>query len=100
MNRLLSYKFHLPLLLALLLTGVIVACGGAEEATEAPAAAPTATSAPAAAPSASDATAVPTAASAPASAPATTGDYPESVGKLTVAADGWGSDLVNTWEDT
>ena len=100
MNRLLSYKFHLPLLLALLLTGVIVACGGAEEATEAPAAAPTATSAPAAAPSASDATAVPTAASAPASEPATTGDYPESVGKLTVAADGWGSDLVNTWEDT
>ena len=100
MNRLLGYKFHLPFLLALLLTGVIVACGGAEEATEAPAAAPTATSAPAAAPSASDATAVPTAASAPTSAPATTGDYPESVGKLTVAADGWGSDLVNTWEDT
>ena len=30
MNRLLAYKFHLPLLLALLLTGVIVACGGAE----------------------------------------------------------------------
>ena len=36
MNRLLMMKFHLPFLLVLLLTGMIVACGGAEEATEEP----------------------------------------------------------------
>ena len=108
-------RFHLPLLLALLLTGVIVACGGAEEATEEPAAqattaAPTAAAQatgdqatePATAPTptvdaaARGSTAVPTAAAVPTQLPAGT----ESVGKLTVAADGWGSDLVNTWEDT
>ena len=94
MNRLPAYKFHLPLLLALLLTGVIVACGGAEEATEAP----TATSAPAAAPTAAP-TEAPAAQAEPTSPPAPSGAS-ESVGKLTVAADAWGSDLLNSWEDT
>ena len=130
MNRLLAYKLYLPLLLALLLTGVIVACGGADEATEEPAA--TAGAVPTTAPSSpqttapedtpepteeaeqaqqaaaaagqaqtsgSGPTAVPTPTVVPASVPSEIG-VPESVDKLTVAVDGWGSDLLNTWEDT
>jgi peptide/nickel transport system substrate-binding protein len=97
MDRLLLLKLHLPFLLVLLMTGVIVACGGSEEATEepaaaAPTAAPTAAAAPTEAPAAEE-----QATSAP--APSTSG-APESVGKLTVAADAWGSDLLNSWEDT
>ena len=92
MNRLLMMKFHLPFLLVLLLTGMIVACGGAEEATAEPGAAPTA--APTAAAAATEA---PAAGEEATSAPAPhTSGAPESVGKLTVAADGWDSDLVNT----
>ena len=37
MNRLFAYKLHLPLLLVLLITGLVVGCGGAEESTTAPA---------------------------------------------------------------
>ena len=97
MDRLLLLKIHLPFLLVLLMTGVIVACGGSEEATAEPAAAPTtaptaAAAAPTEAPAAEE-----QATSAP--APSTSG-APESVGKLTVAADAWGSDLLNSWEDT
>ena len=130
MNRLLAYKLYLPLLLALLLTGVIVACGGGDEATEEPAA--TSGAVPTTAPSSSQTTApedtpepteeaeqaqqaaaaagqaqksgsgptaVPTPTVVPASVPSEIG-VPESVDKLTVAVDGWGSDLLNTWEDT
>ena len=70
MRSLLAFKISLPLLLIILMTGLLAACGG-DDATEAPAAAPTtapaATSAPAA-------TAVPTEAPAPATqAPASSG---------------------------
>ena len=70
MRSLLAFKISLPLLLIILMTGLLAACGG-DDATKAPAAAPTtapaATSAPAA-------TAVPTEAPAPATqAPASSG---------------------------
>ena len=90
MNRLFAYKLHLPLLLVLLITGLVVGCGGAEESTTAPA--PTQASA-------ADGTPVSAPTTAAASVPPAS-DVPASVGKLTVAADGWGSDLLNSWEDT
>ena len=134
MNRISAYKFFVPFLLLIVVTGLIVACGGAEqEESTATATSATPTTAPAAQTSAGDATeepaapgdspeaaeqaqqaaaaagqaqqsedgatAVPTPTVVPASVPSDIG-APESVGKLTVAVDGWGSDLLNTWEDT
>ncbi len=88
MSRLLVWKLHLPFLVILLMTGIIVACGG-DDATEAPVA-PAPTAAP---------TEAPATGTERTTAPYTSG-APDSVGKLTVAADGWGSDLLNSWEDT
>ena len=105
MRTLLAYRLSLPLLLVILMTGLLAACGG-DDATEVPAA----TTAPAATTSATEPTAAPTealvagetrvptaaAVATEAPAPATT----SSVERLTVAVDGWGSDLLNSWEDT
>ena len=126
MSSLSAFKAVLPLLLILLMTGLLAACGG-EEATVAPA--PTATAAPA---TAATPTAAPTATAAPApggatsSAPGPTAQviptvapteaveetgktwpaaYPKAgengvpadTGKFTVVADSWGSSDLNPW---
>ena len=95
MKPLLTWK--LPALMAVLIvTVVLAACGGADEPTAAPAE-PTAMPATAMpADAAAAPTAVPTAVPAPTQAPAKV----EGVGTLTVAVDGWASDLLDTWEDT
>ena len=105
MRTLLAYRLSLPLLLVILMAGLLAACGG-DDATEVPAA----TTAPAATTSATEPTAaptealvagetrVPTAAAVATEAPAPA--ITSSVERLTVAVDGWGSDLLNSWEDT
>ena len=127
MRRPLSYKLYLPLLLVILMAGVLVACGSAEEPTQAPAptAAPAATTAPAptAAPTATTAPAEPTATPSgpsptarviPTVAPteaveegsktwpdaypkAGENGIPADVGKFTVAMDSWGASDLNPW---
>ena len=130
MRRLLAYKLSMPLLLVILMTGVLVACGSAEEPTEAPAPtatpAPTNTPAPTAAPTATTAPAQtgttpaaprPTARVIPTVAPTEAvaetsktwpGAYPKAgengipadVGKFTVAMDSWGTSDLNPWAKT
>ena len=99
-KSLLTWKF--PALMAVLaVAAILAACGGADDPTAVPAAPTAMPAAPTAAPAApvatqAAATAVPKAAPAPTSAPAKA----EGVGTLTVAVDGWGSDLLDQWEDT
>ncbi len=95
-KSLLTWKLPV-LMLVLVLTAALAACGGADEPTAMPAeptAMPAATAMPA--DTAAAPTAVPTAAAAPTDVPPSE----SSVGTLTVAVDGWGSDLINSWEDT
>ena len=124
MRRLLAYKLSLPLLLVILMTGVLVACGSAEEPTQAPTEppatatpAPTSTPAPTAAPTATSSAPRPTARVIPTVAPTEAveeasktwpGAYPKAgengvpadVGKFTVAMDSWGSSDLNPWAAT
>lgn len=99
MRRLLAYKPSLPLLLVILVTGVLVACGSAEEPTNTPAptAAPAAATAPA--PTATPAPA-PTATTAPAS-PGTTAAAPRPTARVipTVAPTEAMEEASKTWPD-
>ena len=118
-----ALRLFLPLLLIVLMSGLLAACGGAEEPTAAPpttapTVAPTATAAPApttapAATSAPQATArvIPTVAPTeaveegaktwPDAYPkAGEGGIPADVGKFTVAMDSWGSSDLNPWAAT
>ena len=74
MDRRMAFRLSLPLLLVILITGLLAGCGSAEEATQAPAAAPTTAPAPTAAPAATEApAAAPTAAPAATEAPSRPG---------------------------
>ena len=123
MRTLLAYRLSLPLLLVILMTGLLAACGG-DDATEVPA--PAATTAPVSTTSAPVATAAPSGPTntprptpaagqiiptvAPTEALAETGRtwpnaYPKAgengvpayVGNFTVVTDSWGSSDLNPW---
>ena len=124
MRTSLVFRLSLPLLLVILITGLLAACGGDDPTavpTEAPTQAPAPTVAPTAAPAATEApstgaTSAPraTAQSIPTVAPteaveesskAWPGGYPKAgengipadVGKFSVAMDSWGSSELNPW---